>query len=92
MRDDPTGVVSYGIFQYNQFPYLEVRRPFILGLAERKWQATLSHWYMVNNGTSPYRFVQICHDKGLLRRLFTQNIDGLDYQTNIPHDLIIGVN
>eukprot|EP01127_Copromyxa_protea_P003938 TRINITY_DN1369_c0_g1_i1.p1 TRINITY_DN1369_c0_g1~~TRINITY_DN1369_c0_g1_i1.p1 ORF type:complete len:325 (+),score=63.56 TRINITY_DN1369_c0_g1_i1:31-975(+) len=81
MKVDPTNVVSWRIFRNNQFPYLEVRRPFILGLSERKWLATLSHW-----------FIQVCHDKGLLVRLYTQNIDGLDYQTNIPSDFIVGVH
>jgi len=81
MKSDPTAVVSWKIFKDNQLPYLELRRPFILGLAERKWQATIAHF-----------FVQLCHDKGVLRRLFTQNIDGLDFQTSIPHDKIITVH
>jgi len=36
--------------------------------------------------------VQLCEDKNLLKRLYTQNIDGLDYQTNVPKDKIIGVH
>ena len=46
MRSDPTAVVSKEIFSKNSFPYLELRRPFILGLAERKWKATVSHWFV----------------------------------------------
>ena len=41
--------------------YLELRRPFILGLAEGKWKPTLSHY-----------FLRLCHEKGLLKRLYTQ--------------------
>mmetsp|Transcript_9624 Transcript_9624/g.9691 ORF Transcript_9624/g.9691 Transcript_9624/m.9691 type:complete len:148 (+) Transcript_9624:112-555(+) len=53
LKSDPTHVVSIDIFRQNQFPYLEVRRPFILGTAEKRWKATLSHY-----------FFQILHDKG----------------------------
>jgi len=81
MKMDPTAVVSTDIFYNNQLPYLELRRPFILGLSQRKWKATISHW-----------FVQLCEDKGILKRLYTQNIDGLDYQTNVPKEKIIGVH
>lgn len=31
MRLDPTAVVEKSLFLRNSFPYLEVRRPFILG-------------------------------------------------------------
>eukprot|EP00041_Stephanoeca_diplocostata_P023772 m.591408 g.591408 ORF g.591408 m.591408 type:complete len:413 (-) comp22378_c0_seq16:753-1991(-) len=61
--------------------YLEVRRPFILGTAEHRWKATLSHW-----------FLSFLHEEGLLTRLYTQNIDGLDYQTDIPPEKIVPVH
>lgn len=81
MDADPTKVVSWDIFQKNQFPYLEVRRPFIVGVAEQTWKMTLAHWFM-----------RIFHDKGLLKRLYTQNIDGLDYQTGIPDYKVVSVH
>jgi len=81
MSLDPTAVVSWRVFGQNQLPYLELRRPFILGLAEGKWKATISHF-----------FVRLCHDKGLLRRLYTQNIDGLDFQTQVPQEKIVPVH
>jgi hypothetical protein len=31
MRMEPTAVVEKTMFMKNQFPYMEVRRPFILG-------------------------------------------------------------
>jgi len=77
MKANPTAVVSWDIFRANQFPYLEVRRPFILGTAELKWKATIAHW-----------FVRLCHEKGLLRTIYTQNIDGLDYQVGVPQEKI----
>lgn len=72
IKDDPTLVVDYSLFRANQFPYLEVRRNLILGIAERKWKPTLGHYFM-----------KILNDKQLLLRLYTQNIDGIDYQLNL---------
>ena len=81
MRADPTAVVSWSLFQENPLPYLELRRPFILGTAERRWEPTIAHW-----------FVRLLHDKGKLRRLLTQNIDGLDYHLSLPEEKIIAVH
>mmetsp|Transcript_12396 Transcript_12396/g.18510 ORF Transcript_12396/g.18510 Transcript_12396/m.18510 type:complete len:368 (-) Transcript_12396:127-1230(-) len=78
MSRDPTSVVSWEIFRENQFPYMELRRPFILGTADMKWKPTLGHF-----------FIRVCEEKKLLRRLYTQNIDGLDYPLNIPNKKII---
>ena len=74
-------MVSFDLFRKTSLPYLEVRRPFILGTAEKRWRATLSHF-----------FIQLLHDKNLLTRLYTQNIDGLDYQTDLPQSKIIPVH
>lgn len=83
MSIDPTYVVSWDIFSQNAFPYLEVRRPFVLGTAEQKWKATLAH-----------RFTELLHTKtGKLTRVYTQNIDGLDGQcTNLPSEKIVPVH
>jgi len=81
LSSDPTLVVSKVLFSYNQFPYLEVRRPFIIGSYEKKWKATLAHY-----------FIKVLDDKGILTRLYTQNIDGLDYQVGISSDKIIPVH
>ena len=81
METDPTTVVSWSMFSQNQFPYLEVRRPFILGIAEKQWKPTATHFFM-----------RICEDKGKLRRVFTQNIDGLDYQTGISAAKVVSVH
>eukprot|EP00760_Papus_ankaliazontas_P029584 PhM_4_TR4301/c1_g1_i1/m.25657 len=80
MTNDPTYVVNRELFLRNPFPYLELRRPFILGLAEgQKWLPTVSH-----------RFPELLKER--LRRVYTQNIDGLDYATNIPQDKIVSVH
>ena len=82
MRQDPITVVMKDMFFQNAFPYLEVRRPFILGTRARKWKATLSH-----------RFAELLHKRtGKLTRLYTQNIDGLDYQCELPSDKIVAVH
>mmetsp|Transcript_276 Transcript_276/g.296 ORF Transcript_276/g.296 Transcript_276/m.296 type:complete len:151 (+) Transcript_276:59-511(+) len=79
MSYDPTTVVSWSLFRENQFPYLELRRPFILGLnQEKKWKPTLAHF-----------FLDTLEKKGVLSRVYTQNIDGLDYQMDIPHEKIV---
>ena len=82
MASDPTYVVEKSMFFANQFPYLEVRRPFILGTQQRQWKATVGH-----------RFIELLHKCGKLTRLYTQNIDGLDYQCEgLPAEKIIPVH
>ena len=82
MRMDPTYVVEKDMFFANQFPYLEVRRPFIMGTLESKWKATIAH-----------RFVELLARHGKLTRLYTQNIDGLDFQCEgIPAEKIVAVH
>lgn len=83
MSMDPTYVVSWDIFSTNAFPYLEVRRPFILGTARRQWKATIAH-----------RFAELLHTKtSKLTRIYTQNIDGLDRQCeDIPDEKIVSVH
>eukprot|EP00547_Thalassionema_nitzschioides_P018890 CAMPEP_0194239762 /NCGR_PEP_ID=MMETSP0158-20130606/6130_1 /TAXON_ID=33649 /ORGANISM="Thalassionema nitzschioides, Strain L26-B" /LENGTH=349 /DNA_ID=CAMNT_0038974313 /DNA_START=57 /DNA_END=1106 /DNA_ORIENTATION=+ len=67
MEMDPSFVVEKSMFFQNAFPYLEVRRPFILGTQELKWKATIAH-----------RFIELLHTKtAKLTRHYTQNIDGL---------------
>ena len=42
MRADPTAVVCQEIFERNQFPYMELRRPFILAMGTGKWKPTIA--------------------------------------------------
>ena len=41
MELDATYVVEKNMFMQNAFPYLEVRRPFILGVRDQKWKPTI---------------------------------------------------
>jgi NAD-dependent SIR2 family protein deacetylase len=83
MERDPTYVVSWDIFKSNSFPYLEVRRPFILGTQRGQWRATIAH-----------RFAELLHIKTQkLTRVYTQNIDGLYRQCKmIPDEKIVSVH
>ena len=81
MADDPTEVVSWSLFRQNSLPYLELRRPFILGTATQRWKPTLAH-----------AFFALLDKKGLLQRLYTQNIDGLDRMTPINPTRIVNVH
>ena len=71
MKSVETHVVSAELFAETPLPYLELRRPFILGTQEEKWKPTLGH-------RSIELFARKLPDK--FTRLYTQNIDGLDYQ------------
>mmetsp|Transcript_32746 Transcript_32746/g.53025 ORF Transcript_32746/g.53025 Transcript_32746/m.53025 type:complete len:345 (-) Transcript_32746:233-1267(-) len=81
MAIDPTAVVSWDLFKENQFPYMELRRPFILGGDKSTWKPTLAHFFM-----------KLCEDKKLLKRIYTQNIDGLDYHLGIADEKIVPVH
>ncbi|MDP2439584.1 MAG: Sir2 family NAD-dependent protein deacetylase [archaeon] len=81
MAQEPTLVVDWELFSVNQLPYLEVRRPFILGTAEGKWRPTLGHF-----------FLRLLEDRGLLRRLYSQNIDGLDHALGLPPERLVKVH
>ena len=81
MKRDPTVVVSWDLFKQNPIPYHEMRRPFILGVADNKWKMTISHY-----------FTKLLHSHNILRHLFTQNIDGIDYQSGVPADKIVTVH
>jgi NAD-dependent SIR2 family protein deacetylase len=81
MVDDPTYVVNRELFTHNQAPYLELRRPFTLGLSSGTWKPTLSHLLM-----------QLFDEAGLLRRVYTQNIDGLESWTQIPPEKVVAVH
>ncbi len=80
MSLEPTTVVSWDLFRDTSIPYLEVRRPFILG-GQSTWKPTLFHF-----------FTRILHDKGILTRNYTQNIDALDYKVGVPNEKIISVH
>lgn len=73
MSAEPTAVVSWELFQQNQLPYLELRRPFIISSNKQPpdHKPTLYHF-----------FAALLHKKGLLIRSYTQNIDGVSANPN----------
>lgn len=83
LASDPMHVVSWEMFSQNAFPYLEVRRPFILGTQQGRWKPTVAH-----------RFLELLHAKtGKLQRIYTQNIDGLHFLCDtIPSSKVIPVH
>ena len=82
MTIDPTYVVERNIFLENAFPYLEVRRPFILGVRDKLWKPTIAH-----------HFANLLHQKtNKLTRVYTQNIDGLTNAVNLPKEKIVSVH
>jgi NAD-dependent deacetylase sirtuin 2 len=80
MRMNPTVVFGRPLFLQNSLPCLELKRPFILGTLENKWKATIAH-----------RFIELLHKRtGKLRRIYTQNIDGLEGQcSDLPTAKVI---
>ncbi len=78
MKHNPTAVADIRLFERNPLPYLEIRRSFILGSLDKVWKPTISHC-----------FAQVLYDKQLLRRVYTQNTDGLDHDLKISHDKIV---
>ena len=83
IREDPSLALDHRLFITNPFPCLELNRSFLLGTREQRWKATLAH-----------RFVELLHSKlGKLRRLYTQNIDGLEDQcTKLPREKVVNVH
>lgn len=82
MEINPTSVVSTEMFFQNAFPYLEVRRPFILGVRDKIWKPTIAH-----------HFARLLHENtGKLTRVYTQNIDGLTNAVNLPDEKIVSVH
>ncbi|KAL7511168.1 hypothetical protein ACHAXN_011891 [Cyclotella atomus] len=82
MTMDPTYVVEKNMFLQNSFPYLEVRRPFILGVRDRIWKPTIAH-----------HFASLLHSKAdKLTRVYTQNIDGLTNAVGLPDGKIVSVH
>ena len=42
--------------------------------------------------TVAHHFIRLLHDKGLLLRCFTQNIDSLEVEAGIPKDMIVSAH
>eukprot|EP00756_Hemistasia_phaeocysticola_P022786 Hpha_TRINITY_DN15857_c0_g1::TRINITY_DN15857_c0_g1_i1::g.190607::m.190607 len=84
MKEEPTWVVNKDLFMRNAFPYLEVRRQFIVNIAK--------------GADSPYKptafhfLIELFHRHKLLVRHFEQNIDALSHKTQVPHEKLVQVH
>lgn len=83
LGEDPSNIIDKELFLENSFPFLELRRPFILGTRDKIWKATIAH-----------RFAELLHVKtNKLTRVYTQNIDCLERQcTRLPEDKVVNVH
>lgn len=79
VEGDSEYILTYELFQENPAVYITARREMIL--APELYNATLSHW-----------FLKLLHDKKLLKRYFSTNIDGLDSKIGLPEDSICNVH
>jgi NAD-dependent SIR2 family protein deacetylase len=78
MKHDPMSVVTWDMFSQNQFPYMEVRRPFILGTQRQQWKATIAHRFfeLLHNNNTIMKTDDHENNNNKLTRIYTQNIDG----------------
>ncbi|XP_034115900.1 NAD-dependent protein deacetylase Sirt2 [Drosophila albomicans] len=71
---DPTAIFDVDYFQKNPTPFFALAKELYPG----SFEPTPAHY-----------FVRLLHDKGLLQRHYTQNIDTLDRLAGLPDDKII---
>ena len=76
---DKDHILTIELFEENPSVYLHARKEFIL--SGFKYKPTLTHW-----------FFKLLEEKGLLKRFYSTNIDGLDVATNISKDILIHVH
>eukprot|EP00490_Sorites_sp_Unknown_P012671 CAMPEP_0114671892 /NCGR_PEP_ID=MMETSP0191-20121206/41946_1 /TAXON_ID=126664 /ORGANISM="Sorites sp." /LENGTH=414 /DNA_ID=CAMNT_0001932857 /DNA_START=1601 /DNA_END=2845 /DNA_ORIENTATION=- len=65
------------LFEENPVPLLYRTKTFY----ETDYKPSVTHW-----------FQKLLYDKGKLRRIYTQNIDGLDQKTGLTNDVILNVH
>jgi NAD-dependent deacetylase sirtuin 2 len=69
--EHPTDVLTLRYLRKNPYPYFELKRDFYVN----DYKPTPAHY-----------FIKLLSSKGVLLRLYTQNIDGLDKKTDLPSD------
>lgn len=72
MREDPPYIVNIKLFRKNPLPMWEYKRKWILDSLDSPYKPTFAHW-----------FIYLCQKKGVLQRVYTQNIDGIDLLTGL---------
>jgi len=79
--DAMSQAVHVDLWNQTQLPLLESHRELIIGTLRQTWKPTLAHWF--------FAFLE---EDGLLRRLYTQNVDGLEHRVGIPIEKIVNVH
>eukprot|EP01102_Stenamoeba_stenopodia_P018824 TRINITY_DN696_c0_g1_i1.p1 TRINITY_DN696_c0_g1~~TRINITY_DN696_c0_g1_i1.p1 ORF type:complete len:798 (+),score=192.75 TRINITY_DN696_c0_g1_i1:215-2608(+) len=74
----PQDVFSLPVFMQNPQPFYQVTKTVFWPVIKGDIQPTAAHW-----------FIKLLHDKGLLLRNYTQNIDGLERVAGLPTDLLV---
>jgi NAD-dependent deacetylase sirtuin 2 len=72
--EDPQAIFEIGFFRNNPKPFFVLCKE----LFPESFEPTVSH-----------HFVKLLHDKGLLLRHYTQNIDGLERKAGLPDEKIV---
>lgn len=79
---DPQAIFDIGYFQERPAAfYMLAKEMWAEGVAAGKYKPTLTH-----------RFIKLLHDKGLLLRCFTQNIDSLEAVTGLPAEKLVAAH
>lgn len=71
---EPEAIFDVDYFNINPFPFFDIARSII----PRELKPTRTH-----------SFLRMLHDKGVLQRIFTQNIDALELQAGVPASKIV---
>jgi NAD-dependent SIR2 family protein deacetylase len=74
---EPTAVFNINFFRENPAPFYMLARELFPG----QYRPTPTH-----------NFIRLLHDKGILLRCFTQNIDSLEAEAGIPKDKIVAAH
>ena len=74
---EPTAVFNIDFFRQNPAPFYMLAKELFPG----QFQPTPTH-----------HFIRLLHDRGLLLRCFTQNIDSLEAEAGIPRDKIVAAH
>ena len=75
--DRPEDIFTLSFFKQNPMPFHTLARELFPG----RFQPTPTHY-----------FLKLLHEKGLLTRVYTQNIDSLESQAGLPSDLIVAAH
>lgn len=73
----PEAIFQLDFFARNPAPFYDLVKELWPG----RYNPTRSHW-----------FLRLLHDKGLLRRIYTQNIDSLETAAGLPADKVVAAH